>query len=372
MNDVRGWVAALPRVCDERQWRLALDAVGLACPQWPADVGGRGLDPAQTLELAAELERTGRPPLPAGLGETLVGPLIVAAGEAGRRDSSLHRIRCGTERYCLAFTEPGAGSDLWRVDTVAVHSGRSLLLTGDKSWVRGAADRALVLCRSAAGLTLALVDLDQPGVHRTAVVGASARVDGYTLSLRAARAEPLGPPGRGREILAAARPALAPILARRGILATAGAAALADLATKVGRERERVTRLSVAAVHAGVAGLRAHHRRMVAAGRIDDLAALATERALYAAHRRALADAALELLGAEALVTGGGPLTGWHRLAVQARQAEVVGGAEQAVRDAVAAGVLGLPGDGQGATPGWRALVEEAAADTDLTWEGAW
>src|SRR3546814_3120247 len=109
------------------------------------------------------------------IGETLLGPTIIAFGTDEQRARFLPGIVAGTELWCQGYSEPGAGSDLANVQTRAsVHDG-SWVIDGQKVWTSQAhwADWCFVLARTNAspdvakhrGISYLLVPMDQPGIE---------------------------------------------------------------------------------------------------------------------------------------------------------------------------------------------------------------
>jgi acyl-CoA dehydrogenase len=106
-----------------------------------------------------------------GLG--MVGPTVLAHGQAGLKDALLPRMYSGESIACQLFSEPAAGSDLAGVQSRAVRDGDSWILNGQKVWTSAAqhSDVGEVLCRTnpeAAkhkGLTAFMVDMRAPGVE---------------------------------------------------------------------------------------------------------------------------------------------------------------------------------------------------------------
>ncbi|MGH3674328.1 MAG: acyl-CoA dehydrogenase family protein [Mycobacterium sp.] len=106
-----------------------------------------------------------------GLG--LIGPTILAHGQAELRDRLLPALYRGDMIACQLFSEPAAGSDLAAVQTRAVRDGDTWVLNGQKVWTSAAqhADVGEILCRTNTdapkhrSLTAFMVDMHDPGVE---------------------------------------------------------------------------------------------------------------------------------------------------------------------------------------------------------------
>jgi acyl-CoA dehydrogenase len=148
----------------------------------PEDYGGHGmtfLDAVFVVETACR----------GGAGATLSQLFMatpVFGGETIRRHGSpelkqdlLPGIAAGTTNFCMALTEPDAGSDTFATATRAIRNGDgTYVLNGQKVWITAVpeADYILTIARTMAvnevdrrwkGLSLFLIDRDSPGVTFT-------------------------------------------------------------------------------------------------------------------------------------------------------------------------------------------------------------
>ena len=156
-----------------RQWSERLLAARLICPQWPEEVGGRGLSGLHMAIVNDEFHRARVPRVSRGMGESLVGPSIIVHGTEEQKAYFLPRIISGEDRYCQGFSEPDHGSDLAGVETRGVVDGDEIVITGQKVWTSGAhlANRLFVLCRTDPnvpkhqGLSYVLVPMKDNGIE---------------------------------------------------------------------------------------------------------------------------------------------------------------------------------------------------------------
>ena len=145
----------------------------------PEDVGGGGLNYLGQVLLHEEAARSG---------------LILAGGEAifpvvtgptpiyldctpDQRERYLAPLMAGEKVTCFALTEPGAGSDATRIQTKAIKTNGSWIVSGRKHFITGGdiADFALVFAvtdpelRARGGITAFFVDKDTPGYEVTRI-----------------------------------------------------------------------------------------------------------------------------------------------------------------------------------------------------------
>ena len=154
-------------------WTGRLFEGGWICATWPVDYGGKGLSTMQGVVLAEEFARAKAPMRADFFGDTLVGPTILANGTEEQKQYFLPRILDGSMRWCQGFSEPDSGSDLASLGTTAVQDGDEWVINGQKVWTTQAqfADYCFVLDRTdpevvkQAGISYLLVPMDQPGVE---------------------------------------------------------------------------------------------------------------------------------------------------------------------------------------------------------------
>ena len=83
-------------------------------------------------------------------GHTVVAKLIDSYGTQQQKDGYLPRMATGEIRATMALTEPGGGSDLQALRTIAGRSGDSYLINGAKTWISNARTSGLIalLCKT--------------------------------------------------------------------------------------------------------------------------------------------------------------------------------------------------------------------------------
>jgi alkylation response protein AidB-like acyl-CoA dehydrogenase len=102
----------------------------------------------------------------------MIGPTLIAFGSEAQKREFLPRIARMDIWFCQGFSEPGAGSDLAALRTVAVRDGDHYVVDGQKLWTSTAhhADWCFVLVRTdpaakkQQGITYLLVDMKTPGI----------------------------------------------------------------------------------------------------------------------------------------------------------------------------------------------------------------
>ncbi len=158
---------------DARVWLERMVGRGWTVPTWPREYGGAELTRDQYTVLIEELKRIGaRTPL-TGRGVNYIGPTILELGTDDQKRRWLPGIARGEGGWAMGYSEPGAGSDLASLSLRAVRDGDHYVLNGRKIWTSDAmeSDYIFVLARTDPdlpkhqGISLILVDMDQPGVQ---------------------------------------------------------------------------------------------------------------------------------------------------------------------------------------------------------------
>ncbi|MGC7403063.1 acyl-CoA dehydrogenase family protein [Pandoraea pneumonica] len=158
-----------------KAWEQRLADGGWTCVGWPTSYGGRDLSVAQQIIFHEEYARAGGPGRMGHLGETLLGPTLIAFGTPAQRERFLPGIVAGTDYWCQGYSEPGAGSDLANVQTRARRDEATgnWIVDGQKVWTSLAHESqwvfALARCEPGSvghkGLIFLLMPLDQPGIE---------------------------------------------------------------------------------------------------------------------------------------------------------------------------------------------------------------
>ncbi len=83
-------------------------------------------------------------------GHTVVAKLLLAFGTQEQKDRYLPKMATGEIRATMALTEPGGGSDLQAMTTVARKDGDHYVINGSKTWISNARRSGLIalLCKT--------------------------------------------------------------------------------------------------------------------------------------------------------------------------------------------------------------------------------
>ena len=159
-------------VVDRETWRKA-GREGLLCATLPTEYGGGGGDFGHSAVIAEEAARAGVSGFAMTLQSEVVAPYINRLGTSAQKQRWLPGVCAGEILLAVAITEPGGGSDVKAMRSVAVREGDHYILNGSKTFISNGtlADRVVVVCKTdpaagAKGVSLLLVDANSPGFRR--------------------------------------------------------------------------------------------------------------------------------------------------------------------------------------------------------------
>lgn len=124
-----------------------LGIYGLAVPE---EYGGTPVSMPCYAQVTQELSRGWMSLAGAMGGHTVVAKLLTLFGTAEQKRQYLPRMATGELRATMALTEPGGGSDLQNMSTVARADGDDLVINGSKMWISNARRSGLIalLCKT--------------------------------------------------------------------------------------------------------------------------------------------------------------------------------------------------------------------------------
>ena len=154
----------------KKRWHQTLFEGGWVGLSWPSAYGGHDLSPIYEAIFNEELGAAGIAHAAPSVG--WLGRAILAYGTEEQRRRHLPGMMSGQTTWCQGFSEPGAGSDLASLRTLAERDGDTYRLNGQKLWTSGAqfADWCLLLARidrdapKHKGITAFTLDMRTPGI----------------------------------------------------------------------------------------------------------------------------------------------------------------------------------------------------------------
>lgn len=343
------------------EWERRLLDAKLICPAWPVEYGGGGLDAVRMAIFVEECYRAGVPRIDRGMGESLVGPTVIARGTDEQKAEFLPPIISGEHVYCQGFSEPNHGSDLAAVETRGEVDGDEIVITGQKVWTSGAmrANHIFILCRTDPdvpkhrGLSWVISEF---GAHNNVDVrplrqmtGASEFCEDFFDGMRAPLSNVIGGLHNGWQV------AMTTLGHERG---GTGAVAhlwyerefweLVELARKHGVTADPTMRQDLAWAYTQVQLMKFSGLRLLAAlaeGREPGPEASITK-VFWSEYHQKLGELATRIMAADALVRPEGdgyPTEYWHDVFLSTRAATIYSGSNQIQRNIIGERVLGLP-----------------------------
>jgi alkylation response protein AidB-like acyl-CoA dehydrogenase len=131
-------------------WIEAMKHLGIFGLAVPEAYGGTPVSTPCYVEVTQELARGWMSLAGAMGGHTVVAKLLSLFGTAEQKQRYLPAMATGEVRATMALTEPGGGSDLQAMTTVAHPDGDDLVITGAKTWISNARRSGLIalLCKT--------------------------------------------------------------------------------------------------------------------------------------------------------------------------------------------------------------------------------
>lgn len=362
--EVRDWLAAnwFPGF-DRAAYAQAVVDAGWAVPSWEPQWYGRGLSDRESRLVAAEFQAAGAP----GSGHDRANLFACTLHDCGSPEQKQRLIPPsirGESKWCLLYSEPGAGSDLAGLRTRADRDGDDWIINGQKVWTSFAttADYGLLVARTDwdapkhHGISFFMLPMRQPRVEIRPIhqiTGESEFNEVFIENARAPDANRVGEAGAGWGVLQVAlgyERRLMGDLARTAKgskgLQDEAKSGLVELARDAGRLSDTAVRQQIARVDALATVNRWNTQRAKAT---TDRAEAATLLALgKIAMSRILHETArveTEIVGSEAMLCGPenavGDAVTFRTL--NAYFTSIGGGTDQIQRNIIGERVLGLP-----------------------------
>jgi alkylation response protein AidB-like acyl-CoA dehydrogenase len=362
-TEVRQWLAQnWDPGADRTGWTQRVFDAGWSAPSWEPEWGGRGLSDPQSRIVAAEFAAVGA----YGSGADRADMLACTIHDLGAEEQKLRLIPPsvrGETRWCLLYSEPGAGSDLAGLRTRADRDGDDWVVNGQKVWTSFAAhaDYGLLVARTDwdapkhKGISFFIFPMRQAGVEVRPIhqiTGESEFNEVFITDARVPHANLVGEPGDGWAVL---QLALAHERRLMGDLARTSKSSgdlkpdsnsLIGMARAAGRLSDSHIRQEIAVVEGYAAVNRWNTRRAkntadkVEAATLLSLGKIAMSRILHETAR-----VQTEIAGGETMLAGpdhpvGDAIT---FRALNAYFTSIGGGTDQIQRNIVGERILGLP-----------------------------
>ena len=132
------------------RWIEQMKEMGIYGLAVPEEYGGMPVSMPCYAKVCEELARGWMSLTGAMGGHTVVAKLLTEFGTEEQKQKYLPRMATGELRATMALTEPGGGSDLQAMKTVAREDGDDLVINGSKTWISNARKSGLValLCKT--------------------------------------------------------------------------------------------------------------------------------------------------------------------------------------------------------------------------------
>ena len=149
-----------------------LNDKGWLALNWPVEHGGTGWNSVQKHIFEEEIVKANAPRIvPFGL--NMLGPVLIEYGSEKQKKYYLPRILTCEDWWAQGYSEPGSGSDLASLKTIATDKGDYFLVNGQKTWTTLGqhANKIFCLvktdtkCKPQEGISFLLIDINSSGVE---------------------------------------------------------------------------------------------------------------------------------------------------------------------------------------------------------------
>lgn len=119
---------------DRDIWKRAGE-LGFLCTNMPENYGGSGADRLFSVILLEELARANASGIGWPLHSDIVAPYLLRYGSEELKQTWLPKLASGEVISAIAMSEPGGGSDLQAIKTVAIEDGDDYIINGSKIFI---------------------------------------------------------------------------------------------------------------------------------------------------------------------------------------------------------------------------------------------
>ena len=185
-NEVKNWLSDnLPKNISEKvrkyqrlhkedyeTFMKKLNEKGWLALNWPIEYGGTGWNSVQKHIFEEEIVKANAPRIvPFGL--NMLGPVLIEYGSEKQKQYYLPRILSCEDWWAQGYSEPGAGSDLASLKTIAIDKGDYFLVNGQKTWTTLGQHANKIFClvktntksKPQEGISFLLIDTNSSGVE---------------------------------------------------------------------------------------------------------------------------------------------------------------------------------------------------------------
>jgi len=164
----RNYVSPDEQLAAYKTFQKRISEGGYAGMHYPEEYGGQGRTIIEeSIVLQTIAARCMDLKMPGVITFGMAVPTIYTCGNEEQKRKYLPKIMDGTHLWCQGFSEPGAGSDVANVSTMAIKNGDHYVVSGQKVWTSFAhiADYCILLVRTDPesakhrGLSYLLVDM---------------------------------------------------------------------------------------------------------------------------------------------------------------------------------------------------------------------